>query len=80
MFPMFLPWQVSVIGSKSNLSKVVQVPVPDKESKNTPSIFVGAEAPGAPPEVADQLAVDVLSQVPVPPTQRHLLTFVIRFR
>jgi hypothetical protein len=45
------------------------VPVPDKELKNTLSAEVGADAPGAPPDVADQLAVELASHVPVPPTQ-----------
>jgi hypothetical protein len=38
-------------------------------SKNTLSAAVGTDAPLAPPDVADQLVVVVLSQVPVPPTQ-----------
>jgi hypothetical protein len=42
---------------------------PELASKNTASAEVGAEAPLAPPDVADQLVVDVLFHVPVPPTQ-----------
>jgi hypothetical protein len=43
--------------------------VPEKLSKNTSSDTVGADAPGAPFDVADQFEVLVLFQVPVPPTQ-----------
>lgn len=43
--------------------------VPLLASKNVRSALVGADAPPAPPDVADQLAVFVLSQVPDPPTQ-----------
>lgn len=45
------------------------VPVPDEALKNTLSAAVGADAPGTPPDVADQLRMLVLSHVPVPPTQ-----------
>jgi len=48
---------------------VVHVPVPDALSKNTASALVGADAPLAPPDAVDQLAVELASQVPVPPTQ-----------
>jgi hypothetical protein len=48
---------------------VVQVPVPDKESNTTVSVLSGAAIPGKPPEVKDQLAVELASQVPLPPTQ-----------
>lgn len=48
---------------------VVQVPVPERLSKVTVSAATGAEAPEAPPDVAAQLAVELASQVPVPPTQ-----------
>jgi hypothetical protein len=41
----------------------------DAVLKNTLSELVGTDAPPDPPEVADQLVVVVLSQVPVPPTQ-----------
>jgi hypothetical protein len=51
------------------LAVIVAVPVPELPSKNTASAAVGAETPGAPPEVAAQLAVLTPSQVPVPPTQ-----------
>jgi hypothetical protein len=49
----------------------VNAPVPTFELalKNTLSDAVGTDAPLAPPDDADQLAVLVLSQVPVPPTQ-----------
>jgi hypothetical protein len=45
--------------------------VPLAESKKTTSAVVGADAPGAPPEVADQLEVLVPSHVPLPPTQNR---------
>jgi hypothetical protein len=48
---------------------VVQVPVPDAESNITVSVLLGAAIPGKPPEVKDQLAVALASQVPSPPTQ-----------
>ena len=48
---------------------VVQVPVPELLSKITVSAATGAEAPPAPPDVADQLVVLLASHVPVPPTQ-----------
>ena len=54
---------------------VVQVPVPDAESNITVSAATGAEAPLAPPVVADQLAVLLASQVPVPPTQYLVAIF-----
>ena len=38
-------------------------------SKNTESAAVGTDAPPAPPEMVDQLVVDVVFHVPVPPTQ-----------
>lgn len=49
----------------------VKEPVPTFElaSKNTSSALVGADAPLAPPELDDQLVVDELFQLPVPPTQ-----------
>ena len=49
----------------------VNAPVPtfDAASKITSSTAVGAEAPDAPPEEADQFVVEVASQVPEPPTQ-----------
>ena len=55
---------------------VVQVPVPDKVSNVTVSADVGAEAPPAPPVVADQLVVVVASHVPEPPTQNLLATII----
>jgi hypothetical protein len=48
---------------------VVQVPVPDAESKMTASLAVGTEAPGAPPDVADQFRTFIVFHVPEPPTQ-----------
>jgi len=50
----------------------VYVPV---RSKNTESAAVGADAPLAPPGVADQLVVEVVLQVPEPPTQYLLAMF-----
>lgn len=41
----------------------------DAESKITLSTDVGADAPLAPPDVADQFMVLEVFQVPVPPTQ-----------
>jgi hypothetical protein len=49
--------------------------VPELASKKTSSTAVGALAPPAPPVVADQFVVLVLSQVPVPPTQKRLGIF-----
>ena len=49
---------------------IVTVPAtPELELKKTLSAAVGTDAPLAPPDVADHLAVDVVSQVPAPPTQ-----------
>jgi len=45
--------------------------VPELESKVAVSAVVGADAPDAPPVVADQFAVLELSQVPEPPTQNR---------
>jgi hypothetical protein len=53
-------------------SPSVTVPPPDKELKIAASADVGADAPGAPPLVVDQLAVEVVFHVPVPPTQNLL--------
>jgi hypothetical protein len=47
----------------------VTVPAPEFASNKATSAAPGAEAPPAPPVVADQLAVLVVSQVPEPPTQ-----------
>lgn len=47
----------------------VTAPVPDEALKNTLSAAVGADAPGIPPDVADQLRMLTPFQVPVPPTQ-----------
>jgi hypothetical protein len=43
--------------------------VPLLASNVTVSAVVGADAPEAPPEVAAQLVVELLSHVPEPPTQ-----------
>jgi hypothetical protein len=54
------------------LSAPVRVIVPgppDPELKNTSSPDPGTLAPLGPPDVVDQLAILVVSQVPVPPTQ-----------
>ena len=48
---------------------VVQVPVPLLASNVTVSAATGADAPDAPPDVADQLAVELAFHVPEPPTQ-----------
>lgn len=47
----------------------VTVPVPEAALKKTSSVAVGTEAPEEPPEVADQLVVEEVFHVPVPPTQ-----------
>ena len=47
----------------------VTTPPPLEEVKLTVSPETGALAPEAPPFVADQLAVLVVSHMPVPPTQ-----------
>ena len=58
-----------VVLNATAVELMVTVPVPESASKVAVSTLVGADAPLAPPEVADQFAVDVLSQVPEPPTQ-----------
>jgi hypothetical protein len=63
---------LSVAAAQTDPLAVVQVPEPELASKKTASALVGAEAPDAPPVVADQLAVLEASQVPVPPTQNLL--------
>jgi hypothetical protein len=50
---------------------IVHVPAPDEALRKTSSAFVGTDAPPAPPDVADQWVVVVVSQVPVPPTQKR---------
>jgi hypothetical protein len=60
---------LSVTAEQTAPLAVVQVPVPEPESKITVSAATGAEAPDAPPVVADQLDVEDASQVPEPPTQ-----------
>jgi hypothetical protein len=52
--------------------EVVAVPPPELPSKIAASATPGADAPAAPPDVADQLAVLDESQVPEPPTQNRL--------
>jgi hypothetical protein len=56
----------------------VIVPLPKLASNMTPSPATGADAPLAPPDVAAQLAVEVLSHVPVPPTQNLFATCRLR--
>jgi hypothetical protein len=51
------------------VSPRVTVPVPEFASKKATSAAFGADAPEAPPDVADQLAVLVVFHVPEPPTQ-----------
>jgi hypothetical protein len=48
---------------------VVQVPVPDNESKITVSTEVGFKTVATPPEVIANCVLPVADQVPVPPTQ-----------
>jgi hypothetical protein len=50
-------------------SVTVKSAAPDEFVKNTLSAVVGAEDPDAPPSESDQLAVELLFHVPVPPTQ-----------
>jgi hypothetical protein len=50
--------------------------VPELASKVAVSALVGAEAPAAPPVVADQFAVELASQVPEPPTQKRFAIFL----
>jgi hypothetical protein len=63
------PERVNDTARPAAVAATVHVPEPELALKNTLSADVGAEAPPAPPDVADQFAVLVLSQVPVPPTQ-----------
>jgi hypothetical protein len=51
------------------LPDVVAVPPPEFPSNMAASATPGADAPEAPPDVADQFVVLALSHVPVPPTQ-----------
>jgi hypothetical protein len=60
---------VVVILLQANAPVMVIVPDPELALKNTSSAVVGTEAPVDPPDVADQLAVEEVFQVPVPPTQ-----------
>jgi hypothetical protein len=48
--------------------------VPLFASNVTVSAVVGADASGAPPDVADQLSMEVASHVPEPPTQYLVAT------
>jgi hypothetical protein len=52
--------------------------VPEFASNVTVSAFVGADAPLPPPEVADQFVVEVLFQVPEPPTQKRAAIYPSR--
>jgi hypothetical protein len=65
-----------VTPEQADPAAVVQVPVPELASKITASEEVGAEAPAAPPVVADQFAVELASQVPEPPTQKRFAIFL----
>jgi hypothetical protein len=47
----------------------VIVPAPELPLKKTASSDVGTAAPAVPPDITDQLAVDVVVQLAVPPTQ-----------
>jgi hypothetical protein len=49
--------------------EMVQVTVPDAESKNTSSLVVGIDSPPAPPDVAAHFVPTTLFHVVVPPTQ-----------
>jgi hypothetical protein len=60
---------IVVLNETADASTVTVAAVPELASKVTVSTFTGADAPGAPPVVADQFAVLELSQVPEPPTQ-----------
>jgi hypothetical protein len=60
---------LNVIVKTVTFSPIVIVPAPQLALKMAASAAPGADAPDAPPEVADQLAVDVVFHVPVPPTQ-----------
>ena len=78
--PMFDPARVIVksrplivmLSQTLGVFAIVTVKIPPESlpaSKNTLSAAVGTDAPVPPPDEADQLAVLVLLQVPVPPTQ-----------
>jgi hypothetical protein len=54
---------------QTNTPVNVIVGEPDAAFTITASAAVGTEAPPAPPEVADQFVVELVSQVPDPPTQ-----------
>ena len=54
---------------------IVTVGEPELASKKTSSTLVGADAPAAPPELADQLVVFEESQRPEPPTQYLLAIY-----
>jgi hypothetical protein len=58
-----------VIETTVGLYPSVTVPPPEDASKVTVSEAPGTEEPPAPPVVADQCVVALLSHVPVPPTQ-----------
>jgi hypothetical protein len=62
----------NVATAQAEPAAVVQVPVPDAVSNTTVSVLLGAAIPGKPPEVKDQLVVELASQVPVPPTQKYV--------
>ena len=52
---------------------------PLPESKKTLSAEVGTDAPLEPPDEADQLVVELVSQVPAPPTQYLLAIYFPKF-
>jgi hypothetical protein len=63
---------LNVIVKTVTFSPIVIVPAPQLALNIATSAAPGADAPAAPPEVVDQLAVDVVFHVPVPPTQNLL--------
>jgi hypothetical protein len=69
---------LKLIVKQSTLTPKVTVPPPLLALNNTASAAVGTDSPPAPPEVADQFAVFIASQVPVPPTQ-YLFAIVSPF-
>jgi hypothetical protein len=56
---------------------IVIVPVPEEALNITLSDRVGAEAPPAPPGLADQFVVVLAFQVPEPPTQYLSATVIL---
>jgi len=60
---------ISMLPQTAVEATVTVAAVPELASKFAKSAVVGADAPAAPPEVKDQLVVELASQVPEPPTQ-----------